>query len=66
MREIGTGRLMDSHQLGPSFREDYTMGDVKGSYLVEVHCSDGKYANSPPFDFEPPRARITLRNIELR
>ena len=65
VREVGTWRLMDSYQLEPSFRQDFEMGEEKGSYIAEVHCADGKSGSSPPFEFEPPRARTTLRDIEL-
>ena len=58
-----TFKLVEAHAGEPSFRLDYTVD--KGSYYVEVHCVDGKFGKSPPFDFDPPRTRITLRDIEL-
>jgi hypothetical protein len=58
-----TFKLVEAHAGEPSFKLDYTVD--KGSYYVEIHCVDGKFGRSPPFDFEPPRARVTLRNIEL-
>jgi len=62
--DAGTFKLVESHSGGPNFSNlEYSVD--KGRYYVEVHCGDGKYGSSPPFDFQPPRARIALRNIEL-
>ena len=58
--------MQDSHELGPSFREDFEVDDGKGRYYVEVQCGGGKMGRSPAFDFDPPRTRITLRDIEIR
>ena len=65
LRNSTTGKLQQSHELGPSFREDFTVDDGKGSYYVEINCGGGKMGRSPFFDFEPPRARITLHDIEI-
>jgi len=65
LRSESTNKLQDSYELEPSFRQDFAIEQGKGQYYVEVHCSDGKMAYSPPFDFDPPRGRISLRNIEL-
>ncbi len=65
LRSVATGRLQQSHELGPSFREDFTVDDGKGQYYVEINCGGGKMGRSPFFDFDPPRARITLHDIEI-
>ena len=61
--DASTFKLVESHVGEPSFKLDYDV--AKGRYYVEVHCGDGKFGKAPPFDFEPPRARVTLRDIEL-
>jgi len=59
------GSLVESHEVEPSFRQAFAVAPGKGRYRAEIHCPDGKQANIPDFDFEPPRARITLGEIEL-
>jgi len=59
------GALVESHAVEPSFRQEFVVAPGKGRYHAEIHCPDGKVANIPDFDFEPPRARITLGEIEL-
>ena len=62
--DAGSFKLVESHTGEPNFKLEYSV--PKGRYYVEVHCGDGKFGNTAPFDFEPPRARVTLGNIELR
>ena len=59
------GSLVDSYTVEPSFRQDFAVAPAKGRYHVEIRCDDGKIANTPDFDFEPPRETITLGEIEL-
>jgi hypothetical protein len=66
LRNEADFKLQDSHELGPSFHEDFEVNDGKGRYYVEVQCGGGKMGRSPAFDFDPPRARISLRDIEIR
>jgi hypothetical protein len=66
LRKEKEGTLQQSHALAPSFREDFTVNDGQGRYYVEVNCGGGKMGRSPTFDFEPPRASITLADIEIR
>ena len=62
--DAGTYKLVESHVGDSHFELEYAV--ERGRYYVEIHCGDGKYGTSPPFAFEPPRARVTLTNIELR
>jgi hypothetical protein len=66
LRNDANAKLQQSHELGPSFREDFEVSDGKGMYYVEIQCGGGKMGRSPAFEFEPPRARITLNDIEIR
>jgi hypothetical protein len=66
LRNEKEGSLQQSQQLGSSFREDFKVKDGKGRYYVEVQCGGGKMGRSTVFDFEPPRASITLADIEIR
>ena len=59
------GSLVDSHEVEPNFRQEFAVATGKGSYHAEIHCPDGKVANTPDFDFEPPRAKITFGQIVL-
>jgi len=65
LRVASSQALVDSHQVPATFDETFDVPANKESYSVEVHCPDGKVGFVPALDFEPPRATITLNNIEL-
>jgi hypothetical protein len=65
LRVAGTQELVDAYELPADFHQDFSVPADKESYRVEVHCPDGKSGSAPAFDFEPPRMKITLNNIEL-
>ena len=64
VRDEATRKLVDSHQLEPDFRQDYSV-EEKGRYYVEIHCADGKQGMSESFDYSPPHGGISLGTIEL-
>ena len=59
------GSLVDSYTVEPSFRQEFAVAPVNARYHAEIRCPDGKIANTPEFDFEPPREKIDLGSIEL-
>jgi hypothetical protein len=59
------GTLVESHAVPPAFHQAFTVKTGKGHYFGEIRCLDGKTANINGFDFEPPRATITLGEIPL-
>jgi hypothetical protein len=59
------GSLVDSYTVEPTFRQEVAVASAKGRYHAEILCPDGKRANTPEFDFEPPREKITLGEVEL-
>jgi hypothetical protein len=59
------GSLVDSYTVESTFHQEFAVASAKARYRAEIRCSDGKMANTPEFDFEPPRVKITLGEIEL-
>lgn len=65
VRVASSQALVESHEVPASFHQDFDVPAQKERYSVEVHCPDGKVGSVEAFDFEPPRQKITLNNIEL-
>ena len=59
------GSLVDVYTVEPSFRQEFAVASANDRYHAEIRCPDGKMANTPEFDFEPPREKIDLGSIEL-
>lgn len=59
------GSLVDSFTVEPTFRQEFAVASEKERYHAEIRCSDGKRANTPDFDFEPPKQTIILGEIKL-
>jgi hypothetical protein len=65
LRTAGDWKLVETHAVPAEFRQDFSVEPKRARYYVEVHCSDGKAASSPEFDFSPPRATIYLQPLAL-
>jgi hypothetical protein len=65
LRVASTQALVDASEISADFHQDFSVPANKERYSVEIHCPDGKTGTAEAFDFEPPRMKITLNNIEL-
>jgi hypothetical protein len=65
VRVASSQALVESHEVPASFHQDFDVPANKERYSVEVHCPDGKVGFVPALDFEPPRQKVTLNEIQL-